>query len=313
MYTDDPRLRFPFHTSEAPERGLSQDDLRSGRFHRPFHAVRALHLDDTDLIDVATSYLARMSEHAVFSHTTAARLLGLPLPLTHLGRQPLHVMIPAPHRAPRGRGVIGHQTSLPMRVGLVRGLPVAHPADVIRQCASLLPLPDVIALASVAVTGNPFRDVPPVTTLDELVPLERRGVPGSARFTRALPWVREGSVSRPEALIDLAIRASGLPVPCLNTERFDSRGRSLGFSDADWPEYRTSLEFESSWHADVTRMRQDLRRGERWADEGWNVIHAVSDDLFDDLQGLVDRIARRLRSRGWCGREHLPRWVHFTR
>ncbi|NLG62529.1 MAG: hypothetical protein GX539_09800, partial [Candidatus Cloacimonetes bacterium] len=146
---------------DARARGVSVRRLRHDTLQRPFHGVRMPARDElttdaesstakeaatlsAEIIGLATALATIAPAHWFFSHVTAAVLWGLPLPIRVLRRAvrtveyrhethpPLGIDVAAwtPHRAPKGRGVNGHE----LRPRLVRasttaGLPVSTPAS----------------------------------------------------------------------------------------------------------------------------------------------------------------------------------------
>ena len=81
-----------------------------------------------------------------FSHTTAAGILGLRMP-DGFREQTIHVTSLAPDRAPRGRGITGHQTDRDIQLFITRsGLLVPHPIDVWCQLSTLLTMDDLIVM-----------------------------------------------------------------------------------------------------------------------------------------------------------------------
>jgi len=132
-----------------------------------------------------------------------------------------------------------------------------------------------------------------------------RGSPGAARTREALPLLRVGPLSPRESLLRLRMLRHGLPEPQLHHPvpecLVDGHVPHVDFA---YPEYRVAIEYEGDYHRSPEQFRRDIRRYERLQDAGWIVIRAAADDVPDDpaaLQAaeLVERIERRLRSRGW--------------
>lgn len=116
----------PFHVATALASGLTRGRLRGHDLAHPFYAVRSSAQPATTA-ESCRAYLARLRPGNVFSHLTAARLWGMPLPL-YLDHEAVHVTCPAGDRAPAGRGVVGHALGLPQRdVTELHGLPVTSP------------------------------------------------------------------------------------------------------------------------------------------------------------------------------------------
>jgi hypothetical protein len=305
----------PFTFGEALSRGVSAHRLRAGDLDKPFHGVRSVGLDLALLENRCLAYATRMLDTAVFSHVTAAVLWGMPLPRA-VSTEALHVTVPAGHRAPRGSGVVGHARARTGVPALVRGLVVTSPADAWADLAEMLPVHDLVAAGEFAVTGNPIRDRPPITSIDELrgVTRRRRGSPGSRAREQALTLIEVGALSRPETLTRLLLVGAGLPHPLINSSIYDSNGGFVAMPDLSWPEYRVALEYEGDDHRSVKRFRADIGRIERLVDHDWVVVKATANDLFDTPRELVERMIRRLSIRGWVpGRIRLPQNAIYAR
>jgi len=71
-------------------------------------------------------------------------------------------------------------------------------------------------------------------------------------------------------------------------------------ADLAWPQFGVLLEYEGDVHrTSRRRFVSDVRRCERYADEGWRAMRATRADLYDDPRELLSRVARRLRDGGW--------------
>src|SRR4051794_36616083 len=110
--------RGPFTPADARAVGVGADVLRGRRLEAPHHGVRIRTGTGADLEQRCLA-LAAVVPRAVFSHGTAAALLGLPLP-SALVPDRLDVTTPLDLRAPRRAGVRGHTGDL---TGLVQVLP----------------------------------------------------------------------------------------------------------------------------------------------------------------------------------------------
>ncbi|MCU1349283.1 MAG: hypothetical protein JWO56_2313, partial [Acidobacteria bacterium] len=67
--------------------------------HHPFHAIHVSTVPRT-VRDLCRAYLPLLPEGALFSHQTAAALLGIPLPGSPIG-EPLHVSVEFPRSPPQ--------------------------------------------------------------------------------------------------------------------------------------------------------------------------------------------------------------------
>lgn len=201
----------PFRTARALKLGVTRGRLGARDLAAPFRGVRAPAGAEA-LIDLCRAYAQRMPRGHVFSHTTAARLWGLPLPDEI--PLPLHVSAPAPKRQPRMRGVVGHPLGTGIRVARARGLPVVAAADAWCQLATVLSHDDLVA-AGDRIVGWPK----PLAGLDAVdAAIERFGSRrGAIRLRAARADLRPGSASRRETRLRLRVLRAGFPEPELNT------------------------------------------------------------------------------------------------
>ena len=301
----------PFSVAKARSLGVTRDALRSRQLSAPFHGVRAA-TPPNDTRSLCIAYLELMNGQHVFSHVTAAMLWGAPLPQRFAEAGALLVRSIAPARAPRGRGVVGHQLGLTTtQVRAVGEFRLTSPAMTWLHLASQLDLADLVAVADFFVTPRPRDRHPALATCDDLARevAAHTGSRGQARCARALSFVRVGPRSRPESLLRVLLGQAGLPEPVLNTPI----GRHGYQPDLLWPEFKVALEYEGDYHRQRRQFRDDIRRIESIVDDGWMTAKASADDLFDRPSELAARVGRRLASRGWRGTCDLRSLGRFVR
>ncbi|MFI8594873.1 hypothetical protein ACIGCK_10655 [Microbacterium sp. NPDC078428] len=186
-----PALRgAPFTTRSARDHGVAASRLRRRDLAAPFRGVRRAIGDEGWMADVR-AYAALMPPHAVLSHATAARLLGIPLP-TRLEDDPRVHVTALGGRAPRGPGVAGHTTTRMPEVRALGMLRVTSPARTWADLSALLSLDELV------IAGDRLRGLPsPLATADDLVDAVHRhaGRRGRAALGTALDFVRPGSRS----------------------------------------------------------------------------------------------------------------------
>ncbi len=293
-----------------PQLGVSVERARRTDVTRPFRGVVAAGFATDDLVSSAVALTARRHMPPFgFSHQTAAHLLGLPLP-SDIDHRTLHVTVAHPARAPRLVGVSGHAYRLgpqsfqlqPVTVGGIheeRYLPVLDDGLLFATLASALRLDDLVAVAD-ALRWRASRARKPCDLAHALTP----GRIGSDRGRRALALSVDGVRSRPESLLRLILARAGLPTPTIGHVITGSSWSAT--PDLAWPQFHVLVEYEGDHHRTSERQfSHDIRRFDRYADQGWSAVRAVKADVFDDPRELVGRIARRLRGGGW--RPH-KRW-----
>ncbi|MCU1586399.1 MAG: hypothetical protein JWM49_2955 [Microbacteriaceae bacterium] len=251
------------------------------------------------VLRLTKAYSPRLTPAQFFSHVTAARLHGIPIPLRLLTNQLLDVSVAAPSRAVRARGVRGHKHAVRREeVVRVEGLPVSSPIRVWLELAPLLTVEELISAGDYLLWWRR-----PLATADLLqasvhASIGRRGL---ARLTEALPLLSERSDSPPESAIRYRIARAGLPMPVVNENLYDSEGRFLAKPDLAFPEYFMAIDYEGDHHrTDIVQWRKDLARVPRLEDAGWHSTRVSAEDLRDSREFLA-RLSRRLVARGWTG------------
>ncbi len=237
-----------------------------------------------------------MPAHAYFSHTTAAALLGVPLPID-ASQHPLHVSVGSPRTAPRGRGVVGHSLRT-VNGAWIDGLPITAPSHVWSQLAGMIGTDDLIA-AGDHLVGSRSRAA--LVTIDELSTLSarvRRTKGGKAR-AEALPRIRFGADSRPETLLRLLLEDLGLVD--LDVNRPVDVGGAVGVLHPDLalPEPRIAFEYEGDGHrVDRRQWFLDIQRQGLLEAAGWRVVRVTADDLFRNRGAFAARLIDLCQSSG---------------
>lgn len=291
--------------------GMPYARTRRNDVDHPFHGVATCRVDLDDVVHRAHAIGLWLPRDAAISHITAAQVRGFPLPLGLAREREIHASVPRPRRAPKGRGVRGHSIDLPAnRIGdllvpapstgeLVPVRLVDEPLTLL-TCATQLSRPDLVALAD-AMLLRAESEGRPDPMLAALAFGTRR--PGYARLARAAPLRRSGVRSRAETLLRLMIASAGLPEPVvahpvLSTERSPERWRAE--ADLAWPSFGVLVEYEGDEHrTSRRRFATDVRRFDRYTDEGWRAVRATRADVFEQPSELMGRLERRLRDGGW--------------
>lgn len=307
MSRDSHPLPEPFDTdafrvADARAAGVGEGRLRGSDLAKPYRGVRALQQHAQDpVVARCLMYTPLLRPGQFFSHLTAARLWGCPLPHPFSETEPLHVSTIAPARAPRGVGIIGHQANTP-GAALRQGLPVSDPVSTWLSLATLLSLDDLVAVGDHLILDPVVQDPHesrPHTNLARLAAGVRahsgRGVRAAAS---ALPLLRLGSESRPETVLRLLLGRAGLPEPAINIAVTDASGRALGRGDLVFTHERTVVEYDGDHHRTSTRQYdRDMTRIESFMLAGWKVVRVRKHDLCTRPEQIVSRVRRALVAR----------------
>jgi len=313
----------PFTVRDAIATGVGIGRLRGRDLERPFHGVR---VDPASVEEVARfgsfptaraaeefatligrcrAYAPLLRSGQFFSHETAARLLKCPLPARFSTDDPLHISVFAPGRAPRSRGVAGHQATAGTIVDRF-GLPISDAATTWLSLAASLDIDDLVAAGDHLVLDPAVldpHDIRPYVSIAELEQrLGRFSAAGARRAQKAVGQVRQGSESRAESLLRLVLVRAGLPEPELNVDIYDSAGRWLGRADQYFREWRVISEYDGDEHRINSRQYdRDITRIEEFARAGNTVVRIRKQQLFVHPELAVERISRALRDSGWPG------------
>ncbi|CAN5137013.1 hypothetical protein BH09ACT6_BH09ACT6_19780 [soil metagenome] len=315
----DAFAEHPFAVKDALDGGVRRGRLRGADLARPFHGVRvalkpergpgpaAGSEDDTDLAAVLSTcqaYAPRLRTDEMFYGETAALLWQAQLPHRR-ARSHIHVAVCPPHNASREKGVMGHR--IQPRQGLIatrHGLPLTDPATTWLTLASILGLPDLVAVgdyfAHVPPPGHPV-DGRPFLTLEQLRSrVTRFHGRGKRRASEALELICTGAESRPESLLRLLLGEARLPTPQVNPEIQDARGDVIGRADLVYRPWKVIVEYDGDQHrTDTYQYEKDMTRLERFHRDRWTVLRVRKHGLFRAPHATVGRVDSALRRAGW--------------
>jgi len=246
------------------------------------------------LEDRCRAYLRVMPEGMFFSHTTAAALYDLPLPLGE--RDELHVGAPRERRAPRAAGVTGHRLTVdPSRLRHVRGLPVPEPVEVLIQLAGVLRHDDLVRAGDALIRRtDPLSTVPEITA----AVAGAHGRPGVTTLRSAVQWMRARTDSPMETTLRLAIIRAGLPEPSINY-CIDIGGGRTAHLDLAYPDRRVAIEYDGDHHrTDDRQYHLDGDRLWRIESQGWRIVRVNRSHMTDAAREAVRRVAEALTSMG---------------
>ncbi len=239
-----------------------------------------------------------------FSHTTAARIWGVPLPPWHPA-ETLHVATHAPSRAPRVQGVVGHQFE-DHRVGIRsrHGLAVADPVSTWLHLATGLNHYDLVAAGDYLVR-TPHYPVPgdarPFATIEELARRTARyGGRGRRNAALALDRIRTGVDSPQETRLRLLMVDDGLPEPLTDVPIHDQAGERIAWVDLYYPGLRLVIEYDGEQHrTNDKQYARDVIRLDALRDEGEHVLRVGKLSLSGSGLPALTRIRDRMHTLGW--------------
>jgi very-short-patch-repair endonuclease len=297
----------PFTRAQALAAGITDHQLASPRYHRLHTSIYVEARVDLTPVIRARAALVAFGSTAFASHTTAARLWGLPLP-TAAGE---HVTVAAKIDRRKRAGVSCHHLPAGRQARLleVDGVRVSAPEQVFVELASSLGLVDLVIVGDQMVR----------TGLVGLAQLRKHVAgwtgPGRAQARAAVAFVRERVDSPMETRLRLLIVLAGLPEPLVNITYSEDHGLTRRKYDLSWPEARLIVEYDGRHHVErVDQWESDLTRREAIDDSGWRILVVVASGIYTDPAGTLARIHRLLLQRGHPGvpKQLTPTWrQHF--
>ncbi len=277
--------------AELSALGISERRSYGADLQRPFRGVRSNGLDLTELTHRCAAYLPRVAPGQFFSHSTAAMLHGMPVPLS-LWRDPrIHVAALRPALPPNAVGVVGHRLRAPVVRTTVAGLPASDAVTTWCLLGSTIGIRNLVAAADYLLGPKPKATASQLAT----AVASWHGHNGAAALRAALPLVRPRVRSPRETLLRLLLADAGLPEPQINYSIYDGHGRFLAESDLVYPEEKVVLEYEGDYHrTDAQQWRKDIARRESLEDAGWRVLRITADDLDRHPDRLLARIRKAM-------------------
>jgi very-short-patch-repair endonuclease len=285
----------PFRVRDAIAGGIGHRRLDGRDLARPFWGVRTPAASG-DPVEAAAATL-RPGDR--FSHTTAAEILGVPLPRFAEGR--VHITAGTGLRMPRSAGVIGHEDD-GRAVIEVGGFPCSTPEEVFVSLGGILPVPFLVAVGDFMVLDPRRREQGrPWSTIERLGDaVEEVGRRGIRRARTAADLVRVDVESPRETVLRLILVAAGLPEPVCGFEVRDRLGRWIGWFDLAWPQFRVLGEYDGDQHRTSTlQYDRDLRRVDAVRDDGWAHLRVRASGLGPGAPETVTRFRRALVAGGW--------------
>lgn len=295
-----PRVPLPrdlaaaFTTRQGAAAGLGRGRMVGPDLGKPYRGVR-MPADNTPSVEsLCRALRLRLPPTAFFSGVTSAAIMGVPLPSRLEASRRLEVSVPAPLRAPTGRGIRGHSVAVcGSDIRVWHGIRISSPERVFCELAAELALPDLVAAGDFLV-----RRMLPLTTRDALADAIGRypGRRGMQVLRAAHPMLSDRSESRKESHLRVLILIARLPGLVANLP-ITTSGGFVYRADLAFPGVRVLLEYQSDYHSDPDNFRADMTRRARLEADGWFVMLVNANDLRDPDE-LVARIRTVLTSRG---------------
>ena len=302
--TPDFDPRQPFLAATALASGVTPKQLRGPLFRRLFRGVYVAAGTAPDPVQRVRAALLLHPPGAFASHSSAARLFGVPQPP---GLDEEHVSVAdARDRRPRA-GVRSHAAPPGTPVVLFRGVRASSPAQLFVELARLLRLVDLVVVGDHLVRRG-------WVTPEQIVAHAARSSDAAAR--RAAGYVR-GEVDSPmETRLRMLLVLAGLPEPVVNHVIRDGQGRVLMRFDLSYPDLRIVIEYDGRQHrADLDQWDRDEQRKDWFDDAGWRHVPVFSRGIYVRPDQTLARVVRALASRGVLvtpGDDWRPHFPHHA-
>lgn len=280
-------LTRPFRRADALAAGITRSELAGPMFRRIFTSVYVgSRVPPHPLERVAAALLIHPAT-AFASHTSAARVYGVPLPD---GLVDEHVSVARPQdRRPR-EGLRPHLARPGVRVIRRHGLRVSAPEQVFVELAGTLNLVDLV------VVGDYLAYKKWVTPEQLIACADASGHPLARRAARL---VRREVESPMESRLRMLIVLAGLPEPEVNFKILRPDGSIRYRFDLSWPDLRLAVEYDGRQHrADNKQWDHDLERDEWLDDVKWKRVPVFSWGIYKRPDQTLARVLKRLRERG---------------
>jgi very-short-patch-repair endonuclease len=283
----------PFSVRQGASAGLGRGRMLGPDLARPFRGVR-MRADGAPAVETLCRALQlRLPRTAFFSGVTAAAVMGIPLPSRLANSRELEVSVPAPIRAPTGRGIRGRSVAVQEEeIRMWHGIRIGSPERVFCELAAVLDLHDLVSVGDFL-----LRRMLPLTSSEALAAAIARypGRRGARMLRAARPMLTDRSESPKESHLRVILLLAGLSGLVANLPITTSGGFRYR-ADLAFPAHKVLVEYQSDYHMDPDSFRADMTRRARLEADGWFVMLVNADDLRDPAE-LVARIRTVLASR----------------
>ena len=281
-------LREPFTTSQARAHGVTRRELAGPEFEQLFRGVHARRGAGPTRVLRAKAALLLHPAGAVASRSTAARVLGIPVPHDEWE----HVTVASADDRRRRLGIRCHVAQLAAaEVRVVDGVRITSPERLFVDLAETLSLVDLVVAGDWMVRNRLLT----VESLQTYTGQCRAAHSDAAR--RAAAYVRERVDSPMETRLRLLLVLAGLPEPEVNRDLRDELGFLMRL-DLCYPELKLAIEYDGQQHLTSTsQWERDVQRRNDLVARGWVLITVTSTGIYRKPQETITRVWEALRAR----------------
>ncbi|MFF5176053.1 DUF559 domain-containing protein [Micromonospora sp. NPDC000089] len=264
-------------------RGAIRWRTETGRVHR---LSRGVYGDSDNWQSRLQAVFRRLPVGAVVGFHTAARLHGFGA----VTSSDVHVIVPAGCVVPQIRGVVAHETALPV-TGLVEiaGVPCAPAARCAVDLARVLPRMDALPLLDLCLRAGACRREQ--LRAEVARHAGRRGV---VQARQLVDHADPRAECRQESQLRLLLIDGGLPTPEPQLWVPDHDGSPLYRLDLGYHRQKIGIEYDGRSHLDRDRLRWDRSRMNWLASAGWRVRYFTDADLYRRPRHITTTVATLL-------------------
>ncbi|MFY1619457.1 hypothetical protein [Micromonospora sp. WMMD736] len=263
----------PYRYSELLSAGLSREQVRRIVGQSQLHRLsRGVYAPSADRGGHLPAIFRRLPDTSVVGFHAGAQLHGF----GDIRSSDVHVIVPAGERVPHIRGVVTHESVLP--VGdpvLLGGVPCAPAARCAVDLARSVRRMDAMPLLDLCLRVGACD---PDELLVKVARRERlRGICQARELVgRADPRAE----CRQESQLRLVLIDGGLPPPEPQLWVSDSHGIPLYRLDLGYRKLRVGIEYDGRSHLDRVRLQVDRARMNWLAANGWQLRYFTDLDLY---------------------------------
>ena len=281
----------PFTTAEALRAGITHQRLRGPEFRRLLGGV---HISSAVPHARSLRTQAALVVHpdgAVATHTSAARVLGVPVPDDPLE----HVSVAHPKDRRQRDGLRCHVAALQAAdVRLLDGLRISAPHRMFLELASMLTLVDLVVVGDWLVK---HKHLTCASLVEYCAGSADRHV---AAARRAAAYVRDRVDSVMETRLRMLLVLAGLPEPQVNLRIRDEYGTVIMRLDLCYPDVKLAVEYDGRQHVEVIEQwERDIDRREDLDDDEWRLIVVTSRGIYRDPERTLRRVWTALKKLGY--------------
>ena len=246
---------------------------------------------------MARAAMLVMPDTAWLSHTTAAMMLGLPVPADAR----IHVSVPTAADRRLKQTLCSHIATRPT-TQRVAGVAVTTGAALFWELGTVLGLVDLVVVGDAMVRAR-------LTTPRKLVAAAASLTGTYAGHTRrAAGHVRDKVDSPMESRLRLLIVLAGLPEPRVNPEIREGAFRTR--VDLCYLDLKLVIEYDGQQHRadDLDQWDRDNERIAWFAQHDWELVPVISRGIYRRPAETLERVCDAIRRRGGVVPELNPEW-----